>query len=63
MGAELACMLANLNISGMPEILRDVSHACMYVSCMPDVMSLGFACDANHVSMMSLWGLHSIPTM
>ena len=44
----------HVNYYSMPELLRNIHYACMHVSHMPDMMSLGFAFDVNHVTMMSL---------
>ena len=49
-----ACMDASLlDFLDMPELLRNIPQAHMYVPYMPDVMSLWFAYNANYVSMRS----------
>ena len=51
---QLACMLAYSIIYSAPELLRNVCHVCVHVLHIPDMMSLGFTCDVNHINMMSL---------
>ena len=52
--AQLVCTPANLNVYSMSDLLRDVHHAHAHKLHIPNMTSLGVACDVNHIGMMSL---------
>ena len=58
--SQLVCMLV-CSITLMHQFyLEHMQHACMCMLHMPNVMSLGFAYNANHIIMMSLaFAFHS----
>ena len=57
---QLTCMPGHLNTSTHQDYLEHMCHAGVHASCMPNVMSLGFAYGANHIIMTSLaFAFHS----